>query len=985
MKRKISSILALAAILLLSAGCSNKNKGPENSSFHIDEQYLSFDFTQTQEMVFIPVQTDISQDQWSVSSSDDTWCRVSKSFTSEKGIQIAVTESTEPDVRQATVNVSAAGTKYEIAVRQLGYGPAILVSDKTVEATGGDMEMAVTSNIEYKIGEPVHPEGDQKWITRKDVKSRAFAEEKYLYRCEANTNPFIRKATIDIVAKDPAYKETSVKCTVTQKTASVSISDMPQNVKVIPISAADNQHHDGTDASNLIDGNFETAYHSPWGVGYDNPTTMFPVLLDFKFDGTKDIDYFVLHSGTSGSNGLFGKFDVYYKTEGDTGYKALNTEDSPFDFGKRGGRQTAYFNRTLEKVTDIRLSVRDGSGDNGAGTGEGFVAAKEIEFYESSSVSTLHDALLAVFTDLSCMQLKAGITRSDVTTLYSVSPFFAQEVAARLLENTYDEFEYDFRAQTYKPYSDNAINRQILTKKYSRMDNPTGIEVKTGDELIVCVDKIPAGQSVSLAVFGEQKDGFCANYGGMYEDNAYETVDQEEVLTTGVNTIKITASGMCYVMNTARPLSRSSESVKVHILPKCGTVQGYFDLERHKTDEKYQELLAHTTYKYFVAKGKKMIFNFHTSQLRKDSPTGILSGLQAWDDIVSWQQELMGIADCEYFNNHIMAVSTTDPNAYMDASNRRVNFATSALYKIISREQLNAAEDNTWGPAHELGHVNQGAINWKSTTESSNNLFSNYAIYKMGVYGSRGDALNELALSWTKKECWPLMGGSTHMNEDTELHMRMNWQLWNYYHRCEFKPDFWPRLFQILRDDPLPSEYSSNDDPGASQLKFAVAACKAAGEDLTEFFETWGFFRDIDITYEQYGKARYLVTKDMIASTKAQIKALGLPAAAPIQYIEDRKTKGSVLYCDMGYYTTFKDKTKISKTIKYTVSNRTYTVSDCDQAVAVELRKPASGENLGELLYFSNLAKFTVPDGVEVANAVLYAVQYDGKRIKINK
>ena len=195
-----------------------------------------------------------------------------------------------------------------------------------------------------------------------------------------------------------------------------------------------------------------------------------------------------------------------------------------------------------------------------------------------------------------------------------------------------------------------------------------------------------------------------------------------------------------------------------------------------------------------------------------------------------------------------MAVSSTNPNAYMDASNRRVNFsASTALYKIITLEQLLAVEDNSWGPAHEVGHINQGAINWKSASESSNNLFSNYVIYKMGKYGSRGDKLSELALSWAEKETWALLGDATHQGEDTELHMRMNWQLWIYYHLCGFDTEFWPKLFQLLRDDPLPSEFSSKDDPGASQLKFYVKACDAAKQDLTEFFEMWGFFRPLDI------------------------------------------------------------------------------------------------------------------------------------------
>ena len=174
---------------------------------------------------------------------------------------------------------------------------------------------------------------------------------------------------------------------------------------------------------------------------------------------------------------------------------------------------------TMENVTAIRLSVRDGAGDNGVDGG--FVSAKEIEFYQSLA-STLDAAMLNVFTDLSCTELKPGVSRSEITALYGLSPFIAQQAAVRLLENTYDEFEYGFRAQTYKPYSDNDLNNKLLTKKYTRMDNPTGIEVKRGDKLIVCVDKVPAGQNLSLAVYGEAADGYSANYGGTAADNAYE-------------------------------------------------------------------------------------------------------------------------------------------------------------------------------------------------------------------------------------------------------------------------------------------------------------------------------------------------------------------------------------------------------------------------------------------------------------------------------
>ncbi|MDE7374757.1 MAG: hypothetical protein K2M86_05475, partial [Odoribacter sp.] len=48
---------------------------------------------------------------------------------------------------------------------------------------------------------------------------------------------------------------------------------------------------------------------------------------------------------------------------------------------------------------------------------------------------------------------------------------------------------------------------------------------------------------------------------------------------------------------------------------------------------------------------------------------------------------------------------------------------------------------------------------------------------------------------------------------------------------------------------------------------------------------------------------------------------------------------------------------------------------------AVELRKTTSDE----LVYFSNLATFTVPDKTDISNVRVYAVQADGERILINQ
>ena len=160
--------------------------------------------------------------------------------------------------------------------------------------------------------------------------------------------------------------------------------------------------------------------------------------------------------------------------------------------------------------------------------------------------------------------------------------------------------------------------------------------------------------------------------------------------------------------------------------------------------------------------------------MQRAVPYDILSAINLWDDIIGWQQELMGIEDVRpsQVNNHIFAISPE--GSYMWASDYRVAFVYTYLDNILLRDNVMAAKDNAWGPAHEIGHVHQKAINWPGSTESSNNLFSNYILYKLGKYCSRGEELSDLATArCINHQAWCNMGSATHQNEDTELHMRM--------------------------------------------------------------------------------------------------------------------------------------------------------------------------------------------------------------------
>ena len=90
----------------------------------------------------------------------------------------------------------------------------------------------------------------------------------------------------------------------------------------------------------------------------------------------------------------------------------------------------------------------------------------------------------------------------------------------------------------------------------------------------------------------------------------------------------------------------------------------------------------------------------------------ILSAIHFLYNIVVCEQSLMGIDKMHpiQFNNHLFAISPE--GAYMWASDYRIAFVYTYLDNILLYDKVMLAEDNAWGPAHEIGHVHQLAIDW---------------------------------------------------------------------------------------------------------------------------------------------------------------------------------------------------------------------------------------------------------------------------------
>ena len=769
---------------------------------------------------------------------------------------------------------------------------------------------------------------------------------------DANIGSNRRTANVKVSSATKHYT-----ITVTQYSASDIVIE--EDIQVKPYAGKASEEE--TDPDRSIEHSFDdkfiadggVPYHSKWGQSAD-----FPVILEYYFEGNTDIDYFIYH--TNSGNGTFGKFDVYTQTKENTEY----VHQGSYDFNMRNSPSIASL-KTPVKATKVKFEVHSGK--------NGYVSCDEMQFFKKNKKNTLEEQLLTVFTDITCSEIKPDVTQEQIEAL----PEFFIQTASALKDDSYNKWEKEFRIREYCPYSSaDEWADKLMTRKYGDLDNPTGIYVNEGDEVVVLVGDTH-GQSISIQNIGEETSkGYAQTSvnGDIYP------------LKEGVNKLTAKQTGMLFVMYNTNIQNPDAQPIKIHIPLGGGKVCGFFSLKEHQTNEKYKELLDKADYKYFCVIGNAIILYFHHKQLKVAVPYDILSAIELWDNMIQWQQELMGIEDVhpKQMNNHIFAISPE--GGYMWASEGRIGFVYTVLGDILRKSYLMASR-NSWGPAHEIGHVHQGAINWASTTESSNNLLSNYTIYKFGQNCSRGTelAVPEYAANVKKatlvfrrcveNKAWCDFG-TDYQGEDPEMHARMNWQLWNYYHRCGYNPQFFPTLFKLMRENRV-----STQDPGENQMMYARMACRAANENLTDFFERWGFFVPISMKVNQYGTYNYIVTDAMIKETKEFMKQFPAPKHA-FYYLEDRKKGDPGLDTtppDVGYFTQFAEDMKITKQITYTISGHQVNVQNGEQAVAFEIK-----EN-DNLKYFGTSFQFEVPNTISPDRVKLYAVQADGVRIEMTR
>jgi len=566
---------------------------------------------------------------------------------------------------------------------------------------------------------------------------------------------------------------------------------------------------------------------------------------------------------------------------------------------------------------------------------------------------------------------------------------------------TREGFEKFFRVRddfnVYSHYQTMTGNNYTgMSNSFGKLSGPTGIVGKAGDIIYIYLDEAPSTDCTLQAEVVIDSDS-----PGDHQTGTTTT------LRAGLNTILLSTASTVYIfyqLNNPEKFLANYPAVKIHI--EGGEVQGYFDYTRGMTNQDWTLLYEKMLNKSNIVNLKcdRVVFAM-VGNLVKNAigRTGEAEGLmRIWNNFIECEEDLMGFKEelQGRFRNVWNAFSVT--HGYMYASTYGTYYENSTVGTVMNYNALTTSGGNIWGPSHEIGHNHQASINVVGATEVSNNLFSNVNVFLHGISTTRGSTVTKTLEHFAKGTGWFGMG----IWEQT----RMYYQLYLYFHAQGHKPDFYPTLFKMLRQDPMqkrtgPSAsvvdgdgntVTSNITYGkADYLHMAKKMCDAAQLDLSEFFEVNGMFKPYDKQFiGDYSNYWVTTTQADIDAAKAYMHKY--PKAPSICFIDDRiktspssadgpfegKPKGStrvnydsevsIGYADVGQWSDYVDEYQTNGYYYTTATSSgkvTYTVYGSG-AIGFKVY-----DKDGNLIFLSNKKKFAPAD---VSSAVADKMKQEG-------
>lgn len=106
------------------------------------------------------------------------------------------------------------------------------------------------------------------------------------------------------------------------------------------------------------------------------------------------------------------------------------------------------------------------------------------------------------------------------------------------------------------------------------------------------------------------------------------------------------------------------------------------------------------------------------------------------------------------------------------------------------------------------------------------------------------------------------------------------WQLQLYFEKAGKNPDFYPDLFEAFRkqaNNANKLKVKADENPAVYQLNFIKTACEVSKVDLTDFFDSYGFFYAGNFDGDCYGAYHYNMTEKMAMDCKKEIKSKNYP------------------------------------------------------------------------------------------------------------
>ena len=663
-----------------------------------------------------------------------------------------------------------------------------------------------------------------------------------------------------------------------------------------------------------------------------------------------------------------------------------------------------------------------------------------------NNVATYQTALDALFSDKACTKLNGTFDESNAS--FQALPTTLRNMVRKVAGTTSwaeankvsgkaswgADYAKKYRVQLYEPYNEPECAASALgLNAHTNLNNPTGIFANNGDVLYVMVeDEIKTGSSLYLSYYTGH--GKLGGYKIGYE------------LKQGLNVIPVyyDESNFCvnYVVHTfdtskgkgnkakARKLS-DYNPIKIHI--EGGYINGYYNKmgdELYTPDKNadWEYIEARATQTDVTVLGKYMTLQFPL--LDKDAVdnegkqnkglasyfnelVNVEDCINEWDNVMLWERLLLGVLGestitaeakespysvtqtqkvfeytggdgkfesdySDYYNVHGLSFGT-DYN-YMFGGWDHCGYNFNTMEGII--QYLPTDAGSHWGPGHEIGHQHQGNLNMRGLTEVTNNLFANVVLWYYGETTSRYNgsegALSNVLTQFNAE-------GTDFFSNNIWAQTIMYYKLFLYYHVLGHNPKFYPRLFEMLRQDPMTIGY--NQDGSECLMHFYKKCCEAAGEDLTEFFRAHGFFEVMNNRFVgDYSNAVYNLTQAQIDAAIKEVKDLGYKENIAVLFVTDatgetiqsHKGDNLALYgetticAEVGSYSTFNNNEAANYT--YSISGTTVTMEGTGGVGFAILNEK------GELIGFSDKKTFEISAeaAAEIASGKASIVTFKG-------